>query len=322
MIDDLERSRVPEVRTAWLVARFGVLAVLGSCATATTRNMETMAAKAFVSSDQENQIGLQLKNDLDQNQKVVYLTDPTVVTYVRAVADKVITFGKRDRSDVKWQVFVIDAKTVNAFATPGGFLYVYRGLLETAQNEAELAGVMAHETGHVVARHAARSMVDQYGLDAVIGLAAGQNPGLLTQLSTGIATKGLLLHHSRSDETEADEYGARYASEAGYDPHALTTMFEHLKKLEGTTPAVLTYLSDHPATQDRIDHLNTFIVEQHLGGTELGTPAYAAMSRHLATLPPSPAPVASPSGAPPPLSPTTPARSPASAAPAGAPPPL
>jgi predicted Zn-dependent protease len=297
------------------------LVLLASCATTATRNMETVVAKALVSSDQENQIGLQLKNDLDQNQKVVYMTDPTVVAYVRGVADKVITFGKRDRSDVKWQVFVLDAKTVNAFATPGGFLYVYRGLLETAQNEAELAGVMAHETGHVVARHAARSMVDQYGLDAVIGLAAGQNPGLLTQLSTGIATKGLLLHHSRSDETEADEYGARYASEAGYDPHALMTMFEHLKKEEGSTPALMTYLSDHPATQDRIDHLNTFIAEQHLGGTELGTPAYLAMRKRLASLPPAPAaPAASPAGAPPALSKPPAARPPASAAPAGAPP--
>ncbi len=288
--------------------RLGWLLLLSSCATSATRQVETTLAENLVSADQENQIGLQLKTDLEQNQKVVYMTDPIVVNYVRGVADKVITFGKKDRPDVSWQVFVIDGTTVNAFATPGGYLYVYRGLLDLAANEAELAGVMAHETGHVVGRHAARSMVDAYGLDAVVKLAVGGNPGLVTQLTTGIATKGVLLHHTRADETEADEYGARYASAAGYDPHALMTLFESLKRTEGNTPALMTYLSDHPATQDRIDHLNAFITAQGLGGTNLGADAYHQMRAHLATLPPSPSATGAPAaGAAPPAAPAKPA---------------
>ena len=270
------------VGTAALVAT----GLLASCATPSARSVETTVAKVLISTDQENQIGLQLKNDLDQKQKIVYMADAEVVAYVRGIADKILQFGKVDRPDIQWQVFVIDdAKTVNAFATPGGYLYVYRGLLQTAVNEAELAGVMAHEAGHVVARHAARSMVAAYGLEAVAGLATGSNPGLLEQLTAGIAAKGLLLSHTRADETEADEYGARYASKAGYDPHGLVTLFEKFKAKEGNTPGVLAYLSDHPATQDRIDHLNSYMTEQGLNGTDLGAAAYGRIRKRLDTLP-------------------------------------
>ena len=289
------------------IGRFAALALVlvGGCATSTTRRLETGVAEVLISPEQENQIGLQLKNELDTKEGVVYLRDPTVVDYVRGVANNVIQFGKRDRPEVQWQVFVIDdSKTVNAFATPGGYLYVYRGLLEAAQDEAELAAVMAHETGHVVARHAARNMVAEYGIDEVASLAGGNNPGLLTKLTTTIAGQGLLLSHSRADETEADEYGARYASAAGYDPHAFTAFFERLQKSEGRSPAVLTYLSDHPATGDRIVHINQFIAAQNLGGTTLGAEPYARMRRRLASLPPSPAKrpagAAPPAGAPPP----------------------
>jgi predicted Zn-dependent protease len=295
--------------------RFAALALVlvGSCATSTTRRLETDVAEALVSPEQENQIGLQLKNELDTKEGVVYLGDPTVVEYVRGVANNVIQFGRRDRPEVTWQVFVIDdSKTVNAFATPGGYLYVYRGLLETAQNEAELAAVMAHETGHVVARHAARNMVAEYGVDAVASLAGGNNPGLLTKLTTTIAGQGLLLSHSRADETEADEYGARYASAAGYDPRAFSAFFTRLQQSEGRTPAALTYLSDHPATGDRIVHINQFIAANNLVGTNLGAEPYARMRRRLAQLPPSPA--KRPAGAPPAGAPP--------AAPPGAPPPV
>jgi len=282
--------------------------------------MEGDVAKVLISSDQENQLGLQLKTDLETKQGVVYMTDPEVVGYVRAVADKVITLGKRDRPDVSWQVYVIDdRKTVNAFATPGGYLYVYRGLLEMAQNEAELAGVMAHETGHVVARHAARSLVAAYGLDAVVSMATGDNPGLISQLASGIAAKGLLLAHSRQDETEADEYGARYAAGAGYDPHGLVTFFQRLMQQTGDTTGIMAYLSDHPPTQDRINHVNGFIAQQHLAAVELGAAPYARIRQRLtilpvATGPVSPAPAAARSAAPP-------SAPPPAAAPPAAPPP-
>ena len=102
-----------------------------------------------------------------------------------------------------------------------------------ADNEAQLAGVWGHESGHVVARHSARQMVDAMGLETVIGIALGQNPNQLAELAATLAAKGALLSYSRQDETEADEYGARYSAQAGYDPHGIIQFFEKLKKMEG-----------------------------------------------------------------------------------------
>ena len=266
---------------------FGTLMIpfaLSACATVESgvRSTETLAARALVTSEQENSLGLQVKNDLEQNQHVKYLVDPAVQLYVRGVSDKVIAFGKKDRPEVTWQVNVIDdPATVNAFATPGGYLYVYSGLLLTASNEAELAGVMAHETGHVVARHSARQLVAQHGLEAVSAMALGNNPGLVGQIASGIVSKGTMLVHSRADETEADEYGARYASLAGYDPHALVTFFTKLEAQQGSSPKLLSYLSDHPATPDRITHINAFIAQNHLGGSELGASRFMAIRQRI-----------------------------------------
>jgi predicted Zn-dependent protease len=289
----------------------GLLALAG-CATAAARGAEMDLAKALISPDQENQIGLQVKGELEQKEKVVYYDDPVVVDYVRGVAGKVIALGKRDRPEVNWQVNVIDdPKTVNAFATPGGYLYVYSGLLAAANNEAELAGVMAHETGHVVARHAARNMVAQYGLEAVAALAGGQNPGLLTQLATGIGTNGLMLAHSRADETEADEYGVRYASAAGYDPHALISFFRTLLAEQGRTPGVAVFLSDHPATEDRITHLEQIITTNHLGGSELGEAPFRRIKERVqghVSRAPAPGAASRPAAPPPPPPPPPPRR--------------
>ncbi len=254
-----------------------------SCATTGFGTVEKTAAEVLISPEDENKLGLEFKNELEQKQKVVYYDDAAVVGYVRGVADKVIAFGKKDRPEVQWQVNVIDdPKTVNAFATPGGYLYVYSGLILAADNEAELAGVMAHETGHVVARHSARQMVDAYGLEAITSLVLGKNPGLLASLASAVGQKGFMLANSRSDETEADEYGVRYAAAAAYDPHGLVTFFDKLRKQEGNSPRFLAILSDHPATPDRIDHANAYIAQHNLTGTVTNAAAFGAIKQRVA----------------------------------------
>jgi predicted Zn-dependent protease len=137
----------------------------------------------------------------------------------------------------------------------------------------------------------------------VAALATGQNPGLLAQLATGIAANGLLLAHSRADETEADEFGVRYASAAGYDPHALSAFFRTLQAKEGRMPGALVFLSDHPATGDRIGHIEQVIAAKHLGGSERNEQRYLAIrARVLAHVPAAgggPPPPPPPPGAPP-----------------------
>src|SRR5215468_1110353 len=217
-----------------------VVLALAHCSSQQRIEAETLAAKTFISDEDENQLGLQVKQELEQQQDVRYIKDPAITDYVRGVGERIFQFASKERPNLNWQLQVIDdPKTVNAFATPGAYVYVYSGLLIAADNEAELAGVLAHESGHVVARHSARNMIDAYGLEAVTALALGKNPSLLTAVATSIAAKGSLLAHSRSDENEADEYGARYSSMAGYDPHGLVTFFQKLQAKEGNSSQLM-----------------------------------------------------------------------------------
>jgi beta-barrel assembly-enhancing protease len=244
-------------------------AVIGAVALAACVHTSEGVAKALVSDDEETQLGQQVKQELDK-QGTKYIQDPEIVHYVQGVAQKIFVSANKDRPGVKWKVYVIDdPKQVNAFATPGGYLYVFTGLLMAADNEAQLAGVWGHESGHVVARHSARQMVDAMGLQTVLGIALGDHPNQLAELAATLAAKGALLSYSREDETEADEYGARYSAAAGYDPHGIIQFFEKLKAMEGNQPSFAKYLSDHPATSDRIAHLQQYIAEKHLTGTVL-----------------------------------------------------
>lgn len=264
---------------------------------------EKKVASILVSDEQEKQLGLQVKEQLETKEQIRYLDDPAVNGYVQGVAGKILARAKEDRPEVEWSVKVIDdPKTVNAFATPGGFLYVYSGLLLAADDTAEVAGVLGHESGHVVARHSARQMVNAVGLEALAAVALGQNSSGAAQLAAGLAGKTALLAYGRSDETEADEYGARYASAAGYDPHGIATFFQKLAKGEGKTPGWATFLSTHPATPDRIAKVNAYIERKHLGGSggRSGT-ELAEVKERLRARPPPPE---KPQAAEPPAAPT------------------
>jgi len=243
---------------------------------------EKAVADALISDEQEEKIGLQVKQELEQKEKIQYVQDPAVLEYVNRIITPILQSANRDRKGVKWKINVInDAKTVNAFATPGGFLYVYTGLLLAADNEAEVAGVLAHEAGHVVGRHSARAMVNAYGLNALAELALGKNPGAAAQIAAQLVGGGAMLAHGRSEETEADEYGARYATAANYDPRGLISFFQKLQQRQGDTPGVLKWLSTHPTNADRIRHLEQYISQNGLKGTEVGADRLAPIKAKL-----------------------------------------
>ncbi len=277
--------RVPHLALAAALA-------LAACSAQQRTSTETALAKALISDQQEAQLGLQVKQHLEQQEHVQYLKDPQVDAYVQKVAGRILAQAKKDRPEVQWQVHVInDPKTVNAFATPGGYLYVYSGLLLAADDTAQVAGVLGHESGHVVARHSARQMVDAMGLETVLGIALGKNPSGAAQIAGALAGKGAMLANSRGDEAEADEYGARYASAAGYDPHGIAQFFEKLVKLEGKQPGWAKFLSDHPATPDRIAAVNRYIEQHHLGGSDGTSGAeLAGIKQRIQAIPPPPEP--------------------------------
>lgn len=258
------------------------LGLTSGCATLKKANVGRTAAAILISDQQENQLGLQVKQELETKEKIKYLEDPVVVDYVRNVSSRILQQANRDRPGVQWKVNVIDdPKTVNAFATPGGYLYVYTGLLLAADNEAEVAGVMGHEAGHVVGRHSAQQMVLQYGEQAIVEAAFGKNPGAVSQIAAGLAGTGAGLAFSRSNETEADEFGAKYTSAVGYDPHALEAFFQKLAAQEGKTPGVMKWLSTHPPSAERAQHINAYISEHHLTGSDLGADRLAPIKARL-----------------------------------------
>ncbi|MCC6332937.1 MAG: M48 family metalloprotease [Myxococcales bacterium] len=250
------------------IAMVAVLALSG-CTTVQRQQTERAVAEVLISDDQEFQLGLQVHEEL-KKQNTKFSEDPTVGLYVDGLARKLVGQANQDRK-VEWMWFVIDdPNTINAFATPGGRIYVYTGLLLAADSEAEIIGVLGHEIGHVVARHSARQLVGAYGLQTVTEMALGKDAGEVSKLVAGLAGKGAMLAYGRDMELEADQYGARYAAGAGYDPRGLATFFEKLKAKYGDTGPVLTWFSTHPSNTDRINRLTTYIAANNLSGTETG----------------------------------------------------
>jgi predicted Zn-dependent protease len=258
------------------------LAMTTGCAGPQRMRAEKTVAALFISDAQEEQLGRQVKGELEQKEKLKYVEDAVVVDYVNSVSTRILRVAGKERPGVKWKVHVIDdPKTVNAFATPGGYLYVYTGLILAADNEAELAGVMAHEAGHVVGRHSARALMYQYGQEALLEAAVGKNPGMVAKIAAGLVGGGVGLAHSRSNETEADDYGAKYTAAVGYDPRGLVSFFQKLQKQEGKVPEVMKWLRTHPASADRVAHLNDYIAKNRLSGAEVGAEKLAPIKQRL-----------------------------------------
>lgn len=228
------------------------------------RKSEAAAANVLLPPAQEKELGQQLQPQIEQQFQL--LNDPQVVGYVNRVGQRVATtIPNPDRWQFQFKI-IDDPKTANAFAIPGGTIYVYTGLLTNMTDEAQLAGVLGHEEGHVVKRHIAQRMVGQYGLQTLASVALGQNPGALAQLATSIAVNGALLKNSRDDEDQADEVGTVAASQAGYDPHGIVEFFEHLKQQEqgAQVPA---FFSSHPTSEARIQAILNLIQTENLTGT-------------------------------------------------------
>mgnify|MGYP000096011096 CR=1 FL=1 len=213
---------------------------------------------SFYSIDREVAIGRQLSAEVDRGARLI--TDPIVTEYINRVAQNLVLHSD---AKVPFTIKVIDANEVNAFALPGGFLYVNRGLLEAADNEAEVAGVMAHEIAHVAARHgieqASKGQLLQWGSLPLIFF--GGLGGYILQQAAGIALPLTFLKFSRGAEKEADRLGAQYMWASGYDPNALITFFEKLQAQEKRKPGTLEKVfSTHPMTGDRITEVRELIV--------------------------------------------------------------
>jgi beta-barrel assembly-enhancing protease len=199
-------------------------------------------------------MGKQYSMEIEKSAHLV--TDPVIVEYVNRVGQNIV---KNSDCKVPFTIKVIDSDEINAMALPGGFFYVNSGLILAADEEAELAGVMAHETAHVCAHHAAREMTRmnyaQIGSIPLIIFTQGSWTGYGIYEATQLAIPITFLQFSRSFEAEADWLGLQYMYKAGYDPQAFIQFFEKIDALEKHKPGTLAKVfADHPQTPDRILH--------------------------------------------------------------------
>ena len=204
----------------------------------------------FYSIQKEIALGKQLAQEVERQARIV--DDPVIAEYVNRIGQNLV---RNSDAKVPFTIKVIDSDEVNAFALPGGFFFVNTGILLKADNEAEMAGVMAHEIGHVAARHATRQMTKaqlaQIGSIPLIFMGGWAGYGIYQAM--GIAVPMTFLKFTRADEAEADLLGIEYMYKTGYDPTSFVDFFEKIQSLEKRKPGTISKMfSTHPPTDDRI----------------------------------------------------------------------
>ncbi len=206
----------------------------------------------WYSTDTEIKMGKMYAMEIEKSTK--FITDPVITEYVNRVGQNIV---RNSDCKVPFTIKVIDSDEINAMALPGGFFYVNSGLILNADEEAELAGVMAHETAHVCAHHAVREQTRanyaQLGTIPLIFIGGWTGYGIYEAASVGVPMT--FLHFSREFEAQADYLGVQYMYRAGYDPQAFISFFEKVQALEKRKPGMVSKaFSDHPQTPDRILH--------------------------------------------------------------------
>jgi beta-barrel assembly-enhancing protease len=249
----------------------------------------TAAAIVLISIPQEITIGREIQATIAK--RTPRLESREVHEYVASLGRKLVAVSGGPAFPYSFDV--ANLPDVNAFALPGGHIWVYRGALTLARSESELAGVMAHEVAHVVERHAARqastAMVANVGLE-LLGALLGNTGGAVTSgMAANMLTGSVFLGFSRQDELTADREGAGILRKAGWDPRGLPSFLEAARATARRNPTALdVFFSTHPATDDRIVALR----QQTQGSPPLGrdSAAFEMMKKRLAALPPPPKP--------------------------------
>jgi predicted Zn-dependent protease len=246
-----------------------------------------------VSTQKEVQMGTNYAAQIAQ--QLPLIRDPEALRYITVLGDSLTKVT--DQRDLQWHFNIVDSKEVNAFAVPGGYVYVNRGLIERATNMSQLAGVIGHEIGHVTQRHSIKQM--QKGQGANIGMTlacilTNVCANGLGQAGFQVVGGGIFAKFSRSDEAEADREGVRTLIRAGIDPHGIPEMFRILLDERKARPGTVDeYFATHPMEEDRIAATNALIAQYPpdlLQGLKMDSPEFQDFKKHLMSLPPSPEP--------------------------------
>jgi predicted Zn-dependent protease len=236
-----------------------------------------LTASIFLSCEQSNifsdeddvnlgkEMDKEIKNDPKQFPMMVGHAD--VKDYVSGIGNYIVTTSPKilKKNIYPYNFQVINDTIINAFCTPGGYVYVYTGLMKFIDNESTLAGVVAHEIAHAERRHVTQRLTAYYGVSVLLSFILGGNPSFLAELAANLFVGLAFLKNSRDDEAEADYYSIQYLRSTKYYPGGITFFFDKIReeqKLKGQTPGDLDrLLSTHPLPEDRIKDANKWLNE-------------------------------------------------------------
>ena len=220
----------------------------------TSWHCSTLKKINLFSVEDDKNLGLQVSNEIESASGQYPLLpergNEEVYRYIRNITNNILNGGNvKHKDDFAWQVKIIDdSKTLNAFATPGGYIYVYTGLIKFLDTEDQLAGVMGHEIAHADLRHSTRQMTSSYGVSTLLSVATGNaSQGAVQQVLSGLTS----LKFSRNHETEADTYSVNYLCNTKYDAAGAAGFF---KKIAGSSSTPV-FMSTHPDSGDRVKNI-------------------------------------------------------------------
>ncbi|MGK2961187.1 MAG: M48 family metallopeptidase [Gemmatimonadaceae bacterium] len=245
-------------------------------------------AACEVSQDDEVAIGAETAEQIEAQLPVV--GDPYIAAYIGELGDTIA--GRTSRSDLDWHFHVVNSHQINAFALPGGYIYINRGLIEATTRVDELAGVLGHEIGHVIQRHSVQQMQDRQKLGVVAGLACTLTnicESGLGQAAINIGGSALIARYSRGDEFAADSEAVANVLRVGIDPEGIPSLFEKLMEARQVTPGVVEgWFATHPLEETRIDNARRLIAQsgaEGAGGLLQQLPSYVEFKRRVSALP-------------------------------------
>lgn len=250
----------------------------------------TVLGACAISQREEIQIGRQYAAEV--NRELPIVEDPVVNRYVNLLGDRIARQGARN---IDYTFYVVNTDAVNAFALPGGFVYVNRGLIDRTDNLSELAGVIAHEVGHVEERHGVEQIERMQRANLGLSLAyvlLGRTPGGLERAGIQVAGAAIFAGYSRAAENEADAVAVRLLTRAGIDPNGLVTFFQELLEERRRRPTIVEqWFSTHPLTEDRIANTQALIRQLPPAQTRnliVNSEQFTSMKARLRQYPPPP----------------------------------
>jgi predicted Zn-dependent protease len=251
-----------------------------------------LLAACGVSTQQEVQMGQEEAAQV--NAQLPMVQDAIINNYVNALGQRIAR--TTSRADLNWQFAVVNSDVVNAFALPGGFVYVNRGVLSRASNMSEVAGVLAHEIEHVVRRHSVKQMEQAQGANVGVGILCALtgvcNSGV-AQAAINVGGTAVFAKFSRTDEVQADEGGFNNVLRAGINPRGMYTFFQKLlaEEQQSGNSNVAAWFSDHPGTSDRIADIQRMLDQvpaSQLNSLQTNDSGFATMKSRLGQLGPAP----------------------------------